>query len=92
MSKTVAEKNHMIAVAQLPCIVCQAWPVSVHHAETGMGGRKNHMKVLPLCWNHHQGRDGIHKMGRKPWQAKYGTEQELLAKVAQQLTTENSYA
>jgi len=35
----------------------------------------------PLCYCHHQGEDGIHTIGRKKWQAKYGTEQELFEKI-----------
>lgn len=85
----------MNAVAQLPCVViikewhsdrpCDGYPVHVHHAKTGAGGRKNHMLVLPLCYNHHQGKEGIHTMGRKPWQEKFGTEDELLDRVQKQL-------
>lgn len=78
---TKAEKAHMDRVAQLPCIVCGDEYVCVHHALTGAGGRRNHMAVLPLCHNHHQGREGIHTIGRKAWQAKYGHEIELLERV-----------
>lgn len=85
MSKTIAEKAHMNAVAQMCCLICGAWPVHVHHAETGMGGRKNHMKILPLCEKHHTGKEGIHGMGRKAFRAKYGTEQELLNQVTTNL-------
>lgn len=62
------------------CVVCES-PASIHHIETGMGGRKNHDRVIPLCYCHHQGEDGIHTIGRKKWQAKYGTEQELFEKI-----------
>lgn len=73
-----AEREHMAKVAEMPCIVCGNFPVQVHHALTGGGGRKNHMKVLPLCYLHHQGAEGIHTIGRKPWQNLHGTETELL--------------
>lgn len=79
---TASGKKHMARVAQLPCIICGSWPVNVHHAETGGGGRKDDMKVLPLCYNHHQGRDGIHTIGRKVWRDRFGTETELLVQVA----------
>lgn len=74
----------MLHVAELACVVCGSWPVAVHHALTGgLGhGRKNHMLVLPLCFSCHQGERGIHTLGRKAWQAKYGMESELLEKVA----------
>lgn len=77
---TEAECEHMRKVAELGCIICEG-EACVHHAETGGGGRKDHMKVIPLCLRHHQGEDGIHKIGRKAWQKKYGTEQYLLLAV-----------
>lgn len=83
---TLEEKRYHAKVRELGCIVhlCGA-PAAVHHAETGAGGRKDHMKVLPLCYHHHQGDQGIHTLGRRRWQAIYGTEQELMAKVAEEL-------
>ena len=71
----------MDAVAQMSCVICDSSPVAVHHALTGGGGRKDHMKVLPLCYNHHQGKDGIHTIGRKVWRDRFGSEIELLEKV-----------
>ena len=62
------------------CIIC-GLPPAIHHCETGMGGRKDHDKVLPLCHFHHQGEQGIHKLGRRVWQEIYGTEQELMLKL-----------
>lgn len=78
-----AEKEHMARVAEMGCIVCSSRPVSVHHALTGGGGRKNHMKVLPLCYGHHQGKQGIHTIGRKVWRELYGSEIDLLHRVQQ---------
>lgn len=75
------ELAYMAFVKALPCIICGDWPVDVHHALTGMGRRKDHMKVLPLCFNHHRGKEGIGTIGKKAWQAKFGTETELLVKV-----------
>lgn len=67
---------------EIGCILCGASP-HIHHIETGMGRRKNHDRCIPLCHNHHQGKEGIHTLGRKAWQAIYGTEQELHEKVMQ---------
>lgn len=83
----------MEAVAQLPCIVstCGAWPVTIHHCGTGGGGRRDHMKVLPLCHHHHLGREGIDSVctpkpySKRTWQEKYGREDDLLEIVKQQL-------
>ena len=76
-----AEKAHLSAVAALGCIVCKA-PACVHHIRTGqgMGQRASHFETIPLCHYHHQGAEGIHTIGTKRWQAKYGYERELLAK------------
>jgi hypothetical protein len=82
----VAEKKHMDAVAQLGCIVCTS-PATIHHCGTYMGGGRDHMKVLPLCPEHHQGKEGIDgkHMSKRQWEAKYGTEEHLLAVVAEKL-------
>lgn len=68
-------------VRDLGCIICGArWP-HIHHALTGAGGRKDHMKVLPLCHYHHQGEQGIHTLSRRVWEDMFGTEHELMDKV-----------
>lgn len=91
MSKqaTKAEKAHMDKVAQLGCIIKKCGgPATIHHCGTYMGGGRDHMKVLPLCWPHHLGREGIDgkQMSKRAWEQKYGTEEELLAKVEKLLT------
>ncbi len=75
----------MAKIKLMPCVVCCWFPVGVHHAGTGAGGRKDHMKVLPLCETHHTGKLGIHTIGRRAWQARFGTESELLQKVERKL-------
>jgi hypothetical protein len=61
-------------------MVCGDYP-EIHHCGTGGGGRKNHDLVIGLCFLHHRGAQGIHFMGRKKWQAIYGSEKELLDKL-----------
>lgn len=84
--KTPDEIIHLDRVASLGCIICGS-PASIHHIRTGMGmgQRAGHFDVLPLCHRHHQGADGIHTIGTKVWQKKYGTEIELLKKVNQKI-------
>lgn len=82
---TKLEREHMAKVKSLACIVCNNIPVDIHHAGTGMGGRRDHMKVLPLCQRHHTGIDGIHTVGRKIFALAYGTENELLTKLQEWL-------
>ena len=81
MNPTKAQKVRWAKLREHGCIICGS-PPSIHHCLTGMGGRKDHDKVLPLCHLHHQGRDGIHMLGRKKWSEKYLTEQELMDKIA----------
>ena len=33
---------------------------------------------IPLCHHHHQGGEGIHTLGTKTWEKKYGKQQDLL--------------
>lgn len=74
------EKRHHAKVRELGCIICVS-PTELHHAGTGMGGRKDHMRVIPLCYHHHRGAEGIHTLSRRVWQEKYGTEQFLLDRI-----------
>ncbi len=46
-----------------------------------MGQRNSHYMTIGLCHYHHMGKEGIHTIGRKTWEAKYGRELELLEKV-----------
>lgn len=87
------EKKHWQRIANIPCIVgpegCnyRGLPVTIHHCGTGAGGRKNHMKVLPLCWEHHLGKEGIDgkRISKREWQLRYGQEDILLLRVARRL-------
>lgn len=93
-SATKAEQKHMNYVQELGCIVCQLHhnkfsPACIHHV-LDTGRRKGHMFVLPLCFNHHQGgHDNEICVSRHPYkdrfEARYGTEESLLKKVAEML-------
>lgn len=84
---TKAEQLHMSKVARLGCVVCRneglgETPASLHHIREGQGGamRASNFEVLPLCPMHHQhGGHGVAiHAGQETWEAKYGTERELL--------------
>jgi len=77
---TKQQRERWQQIAMLGCMVCSSAP-EIHHCHTGGGGRKDHDKVIGLCWMHHRGPQGIHFMGRKKWQKIYGTEQEWLDKL-----------
>lgn len=71
--KTNAARAHMAYVASLPCCICGAFPVEVHHAISGRFGsrRASDFDTLPLCYNHHRGPDGIHT-AKAAWEAAHG--------------------
>ena len=79
---TKDEKHHMGRVAALGCIICGGL-AQVHHIKTHMGGGRDHFKTIPLCARHHVGHGysvSLHD-GKKAFEAKFGTELELLEKV-----------
>lgn len=83
-----ADKEYLASVAALGCIICRR-PATIHHIRNGrgMGQRAGHRETLPLCAVHHQhGGHGVAiHAGQKTWEAKYGTERELLAQVRREL-------
>ncbi|HUW75266.1 MAG TPA: Ref family recombination enhancement nuclease [Gallionella sp.] len=82
-----AEKSHLDKVASLGCIVCRIihhvfTPACIHHL-TGIkyrstGKKASNFHVIGLCHNHHQGHQGVHTMGMRPWEAAFGTQEYLL--------------
>jgi Recombination enhancement, RecA-dependent nuclease len=81
---TKAEKQHLDLIASLGCMVCRQ-PAQIHHIRSGMGmGQKSgHFRAIPLCPKHHlTGGHGVaFHAGKKAWQEKFGTEEELLDKL-----------
>jgi len=94
---TKAEKEYMSRVASIGCIVClnngfPDTPCCLHHIRTGYGRgqRASHYEVLPLCAIHHQyGGHGEVAYHQSPteFEARYGTELELLEQVRNILGT-----
>ncbi len=84
-------KRHMEAVAKLPCVICGTRPVHVHHVISGRYSQRKawDTQVIPLCWNHHQGPDGIHT-DKRAWEERYGLDTDYLAVVADALAGELS--
>lgn len=85
---TAEEARFMDRMGKLPCIACRkdGWTnhvISLHHID-GRTKPGAHFLVLPLCGPHHQqddtdprGRISLHG-AKKTFQARYGTERELL--------------
>ena len=75
---TKAQRARWEQIVGYGCMICRNH-AAIHHALTGGGGRKDHDKVLPLCYYHHQGKAGIHTLSRRVWEQRFGaTEAELL--------------
>lgn len=82
---TKAERDHMGEVAEMPCLVCCAWPVDVHHvvgyADRAGRAPKRHDRVVPLCKPHHDvqhgPRESVHAMGHQKFCARW--EVDLMA-------------
>lgn len=83
---TKKQRERWGQLAALGCMISTsqcAGRITIHHCGTGGGGRKNHDKVIPLCYEHHLGKlgiDGKH-IGKKHWQQIYGTEEFLMEKL-----------
>lgn len=88
---TVAQRRRWEQLRSLGCILTHMWiphrcigAITIHHCGTGGGSHKDHDKVVALCWNAHQGPDGIDNKGaggkysKKTWQQTFCTEQEML--------------
>jgi len=66
-AKTAATKRYMDQVAQLPCCLCGAQPVELHHILAGRtpGRRSPDRLVIPLCPDCHRGNfNGLHGQAR----------------------------
>lgn len=85
---TTAERVHLSRVVSMGCVICGR-PAEIHHLRSGLGlgQRAPHSRVIGLCDTHH--RTGGHGVafhaGRRTWEVRYGTEEELLARVEEQL-------
>ena len=84
--------DYLAAVRQLPCCICTAWgfpqttPTHAHHTICGRFGQRKtpDVQAIPLCWNHHQGPDGIHTR-RAWWVDQFGPDVDWIAGTQDQL-------
>lgn len=83
---TRAESLHKLHLSLMGCAMCnhihgphEPGPVELHHLRSGGWGKGNYLTLIPLCVNHHRGREGIHHIGTKLWEREFGvTQRELL--------------
>ena len=87
---TKDEKKHYDKVARLGCILCRylnlgETPAEIHHIRR-YGGKRDFAPVIGLCPEHHRGNTGVHGLGRKGFEKKYGiTEEELTCRTSDYL-------
>ena len=69
------------ALSELGCAIC-GMPPQIHHLIgtkwRGMGQKADDRNTIPLCERHHTGSHGIHHMGMRKWEYRFGTQEELL--------------
>ena len=80
-------KRYLELIHKLPCCISGLSPVQAHHIRTGMGMsmKAPDWHCLPLHEIYHTGSEGIHTLGTKAWQEKFGSEQELVKKTQERL-------
>ena len=88
---TKNEKNAYRKIAELGCILCssilgfEGTPAELHHIRR-YGTKRSTSFVVPLCPEHHRGNTGVHGLGHKGFENKWGaTEEELLERVNKKL-------
>lgn len=88
---TKDEKKSLDKIARLGCILCseilgfEGTPSELHHIRR-YGNVRASCDVLPLCPEHHRGNSGVHGLGAKGFEKKWGISQEaLLEKVNERL-------
>lgn len=83
-------KSYQDRVRALGCVVCKdthgvGAGTSLHHIES-VRDELSEYAVVPLCYDHHQGQNGVHGLGRRGFVARYKlTDVDLLALVAKGL-------
>tara|TARA_R110002020_G_scaffold363669_4_gene575970 strand:- start:1927 stop:2265 length:339 start_codon:yes stop_codon:yes gene_type:complete len=85
---TGPEADRMADVAELGCIVCFNQGIrnlaEIHHID-GKTKKGAHLKVLPLCYEHHRKGNDKEPISRHPYKKRfetaYGTEEKLLEQV-----------
>jgi len=78
------KKERFNALSEYGCVVC-GLPAEIHHLlgikYSGMGQKAKDEYTIPLCPNHHRGKDGIHQIGVKTWEFMFDEQEYYLKKV-----------
>ena len=90
---TKNEAKYFNKVASIGCILCRAAfgvkdsPAEIHHIRR-FGGKRSTSPVIPLCPEHHRGNSGVHGLGAKGFENKWGVTQEALLAQLNELLNE----
>jgi hypothetical protein len=81
---TKDERKYYDKLARLGCSLCRhleygETPAEIHHLRR-YGGKRSLAEVIPLCPEHHRGNTGLHGLGRKGFENKYGIDEDFLLK------------
>ena len=76
-----AEKKHYDKVARLGCSLCRhlgygETPCEIHHIRRF--GKRENAEIIGLCPEHHRGNTGVHGLGRKGFESRYGIDEQTL--------------
>ena len=89
-----AEKEYYGKVARLGCILCKSvlgyddTPCEIHHIRR-YGQKRSLSEVIGLCPEHHRGNTGIHGLGRKGFESRYGVDEQALLELTWNLLNVN---
>jgi hypothetical protein len=98
---TKAQKNFLLGVKSLPCIVCfpewydteplkdgeHGYDLNDADHVTGAQGRVGHDYLIALCYDHHRGNEGYSGI-RKSWDTSHANQLELCRKTYKKLGLE----
>lgn len=88
---TKDEQAHKAKLADMACLICErihgqhaGGNVQLHHLRTGGFGKGDFTTLIPLCFNHHQGAEGIHTLGTKAWERTFDVSQKDLLELVKE--------
>lgn len=72
----MSAKAHLERVRSLPCVICnmmgvpQSTQTAAHHVESVRDGVSDYATAA-LCFDHHQGAQGVHTLSRRVFAMRY---------------------
>ncbi len=88
----MTKAEYAAALRDMSCMASGMRPVALHHIlggsafeKLGSRGRRKHSDWLqiPLHYDYHQGHNGIHTIGAKTWEIRFGYQTDMIDKLCQ---------